>query len=125
MNNASRSILIFGIYVVIVGLTLIVIPNTLLVLLGFPTVTEVWVRVLGVLAAILGLYYVQAAREHNVGFYRMTIWGRALFMASLTALGLLTPGHAPLILFGLVDLAFAAWTWFALRQETTVSLQAS
>src|SRR6185295_32798 len=99
MSNAAKSILVFGIYIVCAGLILIFAPNILLGPVGLPVPTDIWVRVFGILAAVLGLYYVQAARENNVGFYRMTIWARVIFMLSVTALGLTTPGHVGLVLF--------------------------
>jgi hypothetical protein len=123
MNNAAKSILVFGIYLLLTGLTLVFLPNTLLGLFGFPAANEIWIKVFGILATILGLYFVQAARENNIGFFRMTLVARVLFMISISALGLLTPGYTMLILFGLVDLAGAAWTWWALRQEAKTGLQ--
>jgi hypothetical protein len=125
MSNATKLILVFGIYVVLVGLTLTFIPNTLIGLMGFPVANEPWIRALGILASVLGLYYVQAARENNIGFYRMTIWGRILFMLSLSTLGLVTPGYAGMILFGAVDLIFAAATWFTMRQEASLGVAVS
>jgi hypothetical protein len=125
VNNASRSILVFGVYIVVSGLTLIFAPNMLLGLLGLPATSEVWIRGMGVLGIVLGLYYVQAARDNNVAFFRMTFWGRVAFMLGISALGLLTPGYAVLTVFGLIDLVGAIYTWITLRQEAQVSVQMS
>jgi hypothetical protein len=123
MSSASKSILVFGIYIVVAGLVLIFAPNVLLGLAGVPPASDIWVRGFGIISVVLGLYYLMAARENNVGFYRMTLLGRVVFMLSVSAMGLLTPGYAGLVLFGLIDLAGAAWTWYALRQEANVSVQ--
>ncbi len=125
MSNASMSVLVFGLYIIGGGLGLIFVPNTVLGLVGLPATTEVWIRGMGVLGVVLGLYYVQAARDNNLAFYRMTIWARLLFMFCFSALGLLTPGYTVLILFGLIDLVGAIITWLALRQESHVSVQMS
>src|SRR5262245_25577884 len=108
MTNAAKSILVFGIYLVITGLALVFAPNTLLGLFGFPPANEIWIKVFGALAAVLGLYFLQAARENNIGFFRMTLIARVVFPILISVLGLLTPGYAMLIAFGLVDLAGAA-----------------
>ena len=56
MSRAARSVLVFGLYLVVVGIALIVAPNPLLVLLRFPASTEIWPRVVGVLALVLAHY---------------------------------------------------------------------
>jgi hypothetical protein len=121
MNNATRSILVFGIYIICAGLSLVFIPNVLTGIVGLPPTTELWSRAFGALAAVLGLYYLQAVRKRNIGFYRMTVTGRVVFASSLAAMGLLTPGYQALILFGTVDLLGAIWTGLALRQEAKVT----
>src|SRR5688572_33188185 len=105
MKNATTSILVFGIYVVIVGLSFLLVPNVVLGVFGLPAANEVWIRVLGLLAFALGLYYVQASRDDNRAFYAMTIWGRVVFAIGVLILAFTNPGHMQLILFAAVDLA--------------------
>jgi hypothetical protein len=115
MNKPSRSILVFGIYLIANALVLVAIPNTLLGLLRLAPTTEPWIRVLGVVVGVLGGYYVSAARQGLTGFFHATVWGRGIVLVALAVLvGL---GLAPPILigFGLVDAAGALWTWVALR----------
>jgi hypothetical protein len=121
MNTAKTSILVFGIYVVAVGLSFLFVPNLVPGLFGLPPVTEVWIRVLGLLAFALGLYYIQASRDDNRAFYAMTIWGRVVFAVGLIGIALMTPNHMQLILFALVDLAGAGWTWYASRQQVQLA----
>jgi hypothetical protein len=110
MSGATTSIRVFGVYLVILGAALIVAPNAVLAPFGVPPTSEVWVRVVGVLAVALGFYYGQAARSELVPFYRATIIVRAFVFVSFGAFVLL--GFAPpaLALFGTVDLAGAIWT---------------
>lgn len=116
MSAATTSIRVFGIYLVVLGAALIVAPNAVLAPFGVPPSSEVWPRVVGVLAVALGFYYGQAARSELVPFYRATIVVRAFVFVSFGAFVLL--GFAPpaLALFGTVDLAGAVWTGASLRK---------
>ena len=116
MNASQKSVQYFGMYLVLLGLVLLVVPNLLLQAFGFEPTGEPWIRVVGVVVAPLGAYYIACARANYAGFIRATIPARAwvfLCFAGLVAAGLARP---ILILFGAVDLAGAAWTWTALRQ---------
>jgi len=115
MSQATTSIRVFAVYLVILGATLIAAPDLVLRPFGIPHSPEVWIRVVGVLAAVLGLYYFVAARFELVPFYRATVVGRIFVFLSFGALALL--GFAPpsLALFGAVDLAGAIWTAASLR----------
>jgi hypothetical protein len=54
MGASARSVLVFGVYLLGLGLVLLIVPNMLLSLFGMPTTTEVWVRVVGMLVIFLG-----------------------------------------------------------------------
>ncbi len=115
MSHAAKSILVFGVYILVMGIALLVAPNVVLGLLGFPLTTEVWIRVLGVVGGVLGFYYIQAGRNELTAFFRATVYGRCTFFVLL--IGLVALGLAPgmLILFGVVDFLGAVWTGLALR----------
>lgn len=117
MSSSKVSIAAFGVYVMLIGLTLILAPNLLLSVFGFPPTQEIWIRVLGALALVLGYYYWACAKANVVDFYRATIIGRPLF--ALLCVGLVAFAGSPwqLILFGLADVAGAMWTAAALRSE--------
>jgi hypothetical protein len=117
MNRAATSIRVFGIYLMFLGPVVVAAPNVVLALFSLPPTSEVWLRVVGLLAAILGYYYVQAARHDLVPFYRASVPARAVaFLGFVTFVlfGLVKP---PLILFGVVDLSGAVWTFLALRSS--------
>ncbi len=114
MSRAALSVLVFGFYLFVLGAWLVVVPNSLLALFGVPLVSDVWIRVAGMLVLLLGYYSVQAARHGLTRFFSFTVHTRSaviVFFAGFVALGLAKP---ILILFGLVDLAGALWTWRAL-----------
>ena len=61
MTAASKSVYYFGLYLYLTGITLIFIPNLFLSTLGLPETHEVWIRVVGVLAMVIGFYYHRSA----------------------------------------------------------------
>lgn len=114
MTRAAASVLVFGVYLFALGIWLVVAPNSLLSLFGFPLAADVWIRVAGMLVLLLGYLYVQTARRGLTQFFWFTVQARSaviVFFAAFVALGLARP---TLLLFGLVDLAGALWTWRAL-----------
>jgi hypothetical protein len=117
VSKSARSVLVFAIYLVGLGLVLVVAPNVLLRLFGVPVTSEVWIRVVGMLVLFLGFYYAQAARRELRAFFRWTVLVRSsviVFFAAFVLLGFVSP---ILILFGVVDLLGAVWTGLALRAE--------
>ena len=115
MSNSARSVLVFAIYLVVLGLILMIAPNFLLGLFALPGVTDIWIRVVGMLVLLLGFYYSQAARQEMTEFFQWTVYARSsviLFFTAFVLFGLASP---PLILFGAVDLLGAIWTSLALR----------
>jgi len=121
MSKAALSLFVFGIYVIVLGVVLMVIPNVLLSIFDIPATTEVWVRVVGMLVFLLGYYYVRASRSEKemISFYRWTVHARSSvigFFIIFVALGFVTP---LLILFGVVDLLAAIWTWKSLPPQAS------
>ncbi len=117
MSRAAVSVLVFGVYVVVMGVLLLTGPNALLGLVGYPTTDEVWIRVLGVVTLALGYYYIVAARNEVTSFFSASVFARPLvfiFFFTFVALGMAKP---VLILFGVVDLLGAIWTGLALRSS--------
>jgi hypothetical protein len=115
MSKPARTIFVFGIYLAVLGVTLMTVPNLLLGVFGLPTTQEVWIRVVGMLVLILGIYCLQAARHEWDGFIRTSVPVRMsviAFFAAFVLAGLVSP---LLLLFGVADFAAAAWTWLALR----------
>ena len=117
MSKAARSMTVFGIYLIANAVVLIITPNTLLGLLRLAPTTEPWIRVLGVVAGVLGGYYVAAARQELTGFFRATVWGRPIVLLGFLILVVLRLAPPILIVFGLIDTAGALWTRAALRSR--------
>jgi hypothetical protein len=117
MSGAAKSLLAFGIYACGLGLCLLLAPNLILPPFGAPPTHEVWVRVNGMFVLCLSFYYIQAARHELTSFIRWTVPGRAAVIAYFAAFVLLLSAPKALLLFGLVDLLAAIWTWLALRRD--------
>ncbi len=117
MSKPAKSVLVFGIYLVVTGLGFLVVPNTLLALFGFATTTEPWIRVVGVVVLVLAYYYIEAARNEVKPFFRWTLYCRPAVLVAFTALVILGLAKPMLILFGVLDLLGALWTGLALRSS--------
>jgi hypothetical protein len=115
MSNSARSILAFGLYLVVVGAMLVVAPNVLLSLFGVPSTQEVWIRILGIVVFVFGLYFVQASREGVTAFFRWTVWGRSIVVVAFVVFVALGMAPRVLVLFAAIDAAGALWTALALR----------
>ena len=116
MSPAAKSVYYFGYYVILVGLTLIAVPNFLLETLQMPTTNEVWIRIVGVLAFCIGYYYVQSGRVNNNPFFWATVTMRIFVFIAFVLFALLKYVSPMLIVFGAIDLLGAIWTWSALRK---------
>ena len=117
VSRAAASVLAFGIYMVIVGLALLVVPNVLLSLFAYPTTTEIWIRILGFIVVVLGYYYIVAARYELTPFFRASVYGRPAVIVCFAGLVLLGMAEPVIILFGAIDLLGAVWTALALRSS--------
>src|SRR5829696_4226468 len=102
-SAASLSVLVFGSYLVGLGLTLLVAPNVLLGIFGIPRTDEVWVRILGVVLAVIGYYQIQAGRTGAEWFMRASVVGRAAIAMSLFGLVIAGAAAPAIALFGAVD----------------------
>ncbi|HEX8131484.1 MAG TPA: hypothetical protein VF527_20470 [Pyrinomonadaceae bacterium] len=117
MSRAAKSLFVFGIYLCGLGLILLLVPNLILPVFGAPPTNEVWIRINGMFLLCLSLYYVQAARHELTTFIRWTVWTRAAVIIYFAAFVLLVSAPRALLLFGLIDLLAAIWTWIALKKD--------
>ena len=117
MTPAARSLQVFGIYLLVLAVGLVLAPNVLLALFGMPPTQEVWIRILGLLVGIVGAYDVIMAVRSLSPLYMPTVFARAFAFVLLSAFALLQIGPPQLALFGVVDLLGALWTWRTLRVE--------
>jgi hypothetical protein len=124
MSNAAKSVFVFGIYEVVLGALVMIMPNTLLAVLGFPRSDEIWIRVTGMLVCVFAFYDIQAARTELTDYFRWTVFTRSLviiFFIAFVMSGLVIP---ELIILGVMDLLGAIWTGLALWSSKSPDHQA-
>ena len=116
MTKSQFSLFIFGLYMVfVVGMGFMFVPMFILDLFGLTAGDDVWIRMVGMLASIIGAYYVLAVRAGLDRFIPWTVVMRyyaAAFMVMMVILGKIGPA---LLLFAAIDASAATWTWFAHR----------
>ena len=117
MSKPAFSLKVFSIYLNLLGASLMIAPNILLALFGFPPVTDVWLRVAGVLVFNIGVYYRFAARGECREVFLGSVYARVFVLAAFIAFVLIGLAKPALILIGSVDFAGAIWTWIALKNE--------
>ena len=117
MSRAAKSLFVFGIYICVLGLLLLLVPNLLLPLFGVPETNEVWIRLNGMFLLCLSFYYIQAARNELTDFIRWTVPARIAVIFYFIAFVFLISAPKPLLIFGLIDLLAAIWTWLALKKQ--------
>ena len=110
MSASAISVFVFGIYLAFVGSGFLVVPNTVLPLFKFPKTNEPWIRVLGIVVALLGFYYIIAAQNELAPFFWATVVGRFTILVTFILLVVTKKAKPMLILFGVIDAAGALWT---------------
>jgi hypothetical protein len=123
MSRSAFSAKVFAIYLFVIGPVLVVAPNFLLGLFRIAPSTEVWIRVVGLIACMLGVYVWVAAKHDDRPFLEASVYTRCVvFLAFLTfaLLGLASP---MIVLFGVVDLLGGLWTHFALKADARAPQQ--
>ena len=124
-TNAARSVFVYGIYLLILSVVLLLIPNVPLGIFGIPTTNEVWIRVVGAMAFSFGTFYVRAARSEMTEFFRWTIstrLGLVVFFVIFVLVGL---APVNLLLLAAPDIPFVLWTYLALRPVAATSPSAA
>jgi len=119
MTRAAMSIFIFGIYVIILGIIFLFVPEIMFLMLAYPTPPDIVSRIIGMVFLFLAYLYIRAAldEEGMTKFFMWTVHTRALviiFFSIFAALQLVNP---LIIMFGVVDIAGALWTFWALRKD--------
>jgi hypothetical protein len=117
MSRAAKSLFVFGIYLCVLGSGLLLAPNLLLRLFGVEPTSEVWIRLNGMFVLCLSFYYIQSARNELTNFIRWTIPARIAVIFYFAAFIVLVSAPRALLLFGLIDLLSAIWTWLALKKD--------
>lgn len=118
MSQAAKSVLIFGFYMMGEGLILLLIPNILLTVVNISKTEEFWIRLLGLSLAVLGYYYIKAARAEMREFFSWSVHIRFIqfgVVALLISLGIV---HPVIIFFSAIEFASGIWTYYSLQAKS-------
>jgi hypothetical protein len=114
MNPSELSMLVFGIYLVVVAAGFLFIPNAILPIFKMPKTNEQWIRVMAVVVGVLAYYYIVAALNNLTPLFWATVYGRFGVFVCFVALVISKKAKSPLILFGVIDALGGLWTLLTL-----------
>ncbi|MCP4438112.1 MAG: hypothetical protein GY810_04140 [Aureispira sp.] len=118
--NAAKSIWLFGYYVIAMGLILLFIPHIILDFAGLTPVNpehRFIYHIVGLIASVVGLYYVHCGKTNQREFFKISVVGRMVFFVGAIVVVLLTSSNPKLAIIGITDLLGAAWTYWALKKD--------
>jgi hypothetical protein len=114
MDAAKLSIFIWGIYVILIGVLLLFIPNKTLKLFGHEKPKDHWIRVVGIITLSLGYFYLNSAHNEVYSFYWASIFARVAGLIGFSGLVIFKIAKPKIIIFGLIDAIGATWTLLTL-----------
>ena len=117
MTHSAKSVLVFGVYLALVGITLLFIPNIFLSTIGVANTSEVWIRLSGILLMALSVYYIVAAKHHLPVIFKVTACIRCSIIFCFATFVYLNMMDPIMLLFALVDFAGGVWTYLAMKKE--------
>ena len=117
MSRARVSITIYGAYMAIGGLLMLLVPNLLLPLAGIPFDHGFWVRFAGLLCFVVGAKAIQNSAAENRSLFHFDSFTRTFAAATMTIL--VVTGIAPkiILLLASLDILSTIWTEIALRAD--------
>ncbi|WP_425390089.1 hypothetical protein [Ekhidna sp.] len=117
MDKPAKTVWVFGIYLVVEGLFLMLAPASILSTIGIPDPESVWRIVLGFVVAVLGYYYIRNAKENLTPFFGFTVQVRIIQFVFFIWLCVFDRGTMALVAFSFVEFAAGMWTWNALKSS--------
>ena len=117
MSKSAKSVLIFGIYLGVIVLILLLVPNALITPFGIEPANEVWIRLSGILLMALAVYYSLAAKHEIVVIMKATAFIRMTIIFFFTAFALLKLVSPNIIIFSAIDFLGGVWTLLMLKNE--------
>lgn len=114
MDATAFSIYAFGTYEIMAGLGFLAFPNSILSFLRMEKSIEPWIRIVGILAILIGYYHFMIGRLGINDLYWPTIYARILFIVLLALLVLAKKAPKKIILFGIASLLSTIWTYWTL-----------
>jgi len=121
MSRAALSLFIFGIYLIIIAIIFLFVPEMLFSIVMVPTEPDIMSRLFGMILVFLAYYFIRSALDEGglEKFFMWTVHTRVtviIFQIIFVALQLVS---FIVLIFGAIDLGAAIWTFWALRKDKT------
>ena len=125
MNPLQKSVFVFGLYSLLMGMVLLFIPQLILPIFKLNVLGEPWLNLLGFVLMCSSYYYIRSALSDTSQFALYTIHTRLAAPAVVLYLVLSGKADWHFISFGIVDGLGGCWTWYEFRrhQRTHSSMQ--
>lgn len=117
MTNSAKSVLVFGVYLTLVGATLLIIPNLFLTVIGVANTSEVWIRLSGILLMALSVYYIVAAKHNLPIIFKVTVCIRCSIIFFFSGFVYLQMMEPVMLTFAAFDFLGGVWTYLAMKKE--------
>ncbi len=117
MSQSAKSVFIYGIYLSLVGLLLVLVPNVLLNLFGIEPTRDVWIRLEGILLMATAVYYFIAAKYELVVILKATAFIRFSVIVFFSAFVLLELVSSSILIIAVVDFLGGAWTVLSVKKR--------
>ncbi len=119
MSRAALSLLVFGIYLIFIGITMLFAPEVIFAMVMVTTEPDIMSRLFGMLVILLAYYFILAAfdEEGLEKFFMWTVHTRASVIIFMIIFAVLQFVSFLILIFGAIDLAAALWTFWALRKS--------
>jgi hypothetical protein len=117
MSKSAKSVLFFGIYLSVIGIILLVVPNMLITPFGIEEAHEVWIRLSGILLMALSVYYILGAKHEIVVVMKATAFIRMTIIIFFTAFAYFELVSSTILIFAAVDYLGGFWTLIMLIKE--------
>lgn len=121
MSRAATSSVVYGLYLIVLSLTLFAIPDVAVNLIGLPAHKDVWIYVTAMSVLFLAGYFIAAARSEATEFFRLSVLLRYTVPFFFGAFALLGLTKVNILLFTPPDVIFATWTLLALRSQPSTA----
>jgi hypothetical protein len=118
MTRSAKSLFYFGIYVLLTGVTICIIPAKFISILKLPEIPIPWARLIGLLAIIIGSYDLLSAQNNIKPLIKASIYLRLFFFAGVLVLFISGEMPKEILPLGIIDLLGAIWTIFAINLES-------
>ncbi|MFW9865270.1 MAG: hypothetical protein ACFFEN_04155 [Candidatus Thorarchaeota archaeon] len=124
MSRAALSLFVFGIYMILIGIFFLCFPELIFGILALPTEPDIASRILGMVIIIIAYYYIRSSlnEEGMSKFYRWTTHTRASVIIFLIFFAIFKLANPLIVVFGIIDLAGAIWTYRALHNDNCKNL---